>query len=85
MLQVSILLKIVECICFLKLEPVKPIVSRIVQLFAMNLSCQAGQGEQKHRGSWYTGTGKLVRFDEKMNRAKYRAILENNLLEAARD
>ena len=32
-----------------------------------------------------TGTGKLVRVDGKMDGAKYRAILEENLLEAAKD
>ena len=31
------------------------------------------------------GTGKLVRVDGKMDGAKYRAILEENLLEAAKD
>uniref|UniRef100_A0A3Q4I3F8 Tc1-like transposase DDE domain-containing protein n=1 Tax=Neolamprologus brichardi TaxID=32507 RepID=A0A3Q4I3F8_NEOBR len=31
------------------------------------------------------GTGKLVRVDGKMNGAKYRAILEENLLESAKD
>uniref|UniRef100_A0A8D0AEW9 Tc1-like transposase DDE domain-containing protein n=1 Tax=Sander lucioperca TaxID=283035 RepID=A0A8D0AEW9_SANLU len=30
------------------------------------------------------GTGKLVRVDGKMDRAKYRAILEENLLESAK-
>uniref|UniRef100_A0A803JX04 Transposase Tc1-like domain-containing protein n=1 Tax=Xenopus tropicalis TaxID=8364 RepID=A0A803JX04_XENTR len=32
-----------------------------------------------------TGTGKLVRVDGKMDGAKYRAILEENLLESAKD
>uniref|UniRef100_A0AAX7TUF7 Uncharacterized protein n=1 Tax=Astatotilapia calliptera TaxID=8154 RepID=A0AAX7TUF7_ASTCA len=31
------------------------------------------------------GTGKLVRVDGKMDGAKYRAILEENLLESAKD
>ena len=31
------------------------------------------------------GTGKLVRVDRKMDGAKYRAILEENLLEAAKE
>ncbi|KAJ7335926.1 hypothetical protein JRQ81_013867 [Phrynocephalus forsythii] len=31
------------------------------------------------------GTGKLVRIDGKMDGAKYRAILEENLLESAKD
>ncbi len=31
------------------------------------------------------GTGKLVRVDGKMDGAKYRAILEENLLQSAKD
>ena len=31
------------------------------------------------------GTGRLVRIEEKMNRAKYREILDENLLQSAQD
>ena len=31
------------------------------------------------------GTGRLVRFEGKMNRAKYREILDENLLQSAQD
>ena len=31
------------------------------------------------------GTGRLVRFEAKMNRAKYREILDENLLQSAQD
>ena len=32
-----------------------------------------------------TGTGRLVRIERKMNRAKYREILDENLLQSAQD
>ena len=32
-----------------------------------------------------TGTGRLVTIDEKINGAKYRAILDENLLQSAQD
>ena len=31
------------------------------------------------------GTGRLVRIEEKMSRAKYREILDENLLQSAQD
>ena len=31
------------------------------------------------------GTGRLIRIEGKMNRAKYREILEENLLQSAQD
>jgi hypothetical protein len=47
----------------------------------------------KHGGSSFmlwgcfsaTGTGRLVRIEGKMNRAKYRKILDENLLQSAQD
>ena len=32
-----------------------------------------------------TGTGKIVRIEGKVNRAKYREILDENLLQSAQD
>ena len=45
-----------------------------------------GGGSIMLRGGFSVeGTGRLVRIEEKMNRAKYREILDENLLQSAQD
>ena len=45
-----------------------------------------GGGSLMLRGCFSaTGTGRLVRIEGQMNRAKYRGILEENLLQRAQD
>jgi hypothetical protein len=34
---------------------------------------------------WSSGTGRIVRIEEKMNRAKYREILDENLLQSTQN
>ncbi|CAJ0927681.1 unnamed protein product [Ranitomeya imitator] len=41
--------------------------------------------ELAETGFFFTGTGKMVKIDVKMDGAKYRTILEENLLESAKD
>ena len=69
-----------------------------IKLFGLNAKCHVWRKPGtiptvKHGGGsimlWgcysATGTGRLVRIDGKMNAAKYREIVDGNLLQSARD
>uniref|UniRef100_A0AAZ3QU17 Uncharacterized protein n=1 Tax=Oncorhynchus tshawytscha TaxID=74940 RepID=A0AAZ3QU17_ONCTS len=69
-----------------------------IELFCLNAKCHAyrkpgtismvkhGGGSNMLCGCFAAaGTGRLVRIEAKMNRAKYREILDENLLQSTKD